>query len=98
MITKLEEQIVDSLCDEFVVTKVSRHSDKNCLTYLKIFFTKNREEGYFTYYLSDGEAQCCDYTEQADEDIYGEFHDWVEEHIDYSETIKFDGRVVDYAY
>lgn len=89
--------IIEKLKGNFNVTNI-RRDDYAGHPAVIIYFEKNGKEGVCTYtlYGEDSGIEECDYNESDGEDIYGEIHEWIEEHLIWNLKIKCDGKLVDY--
>lgn len=92
-----KEKVIAKLKGELEVTKVTRTNYAGEPA-INIQFEKNgkKAECVYTFFGEDGGIEECNYQEQDDEDIYAELHEWIDEYLDVSLKVKWDGKDVEW--
>ncbi len=94
-ITETKEKILNVLEGKFEVTKVERDEDEDGVS-INCEFMIRGKKGEFSYDLEGGTGGIGEvvYDEDDDDDveIYDEIHEWVNEHIEWRTSIKWDDK------
>ena len=92
----IKQKILNSLSGKIEVIKVVRNDDDTDISII-CKFIKNGKSGNFYYTLEGigrGIDWVRDYEEEDGEDIYGDIHDWVNEHIEWTTSVKLNGKEI----
>lgn len=91
-----KEKILDSLNNEFIVTKAEkRYGGSELEIYAEFIY--NGRKGIFIYTLIGREIgvdETFGFAEQEGEDLYQEIHDWMEKHIKSKTKVFLDNQEI----
>lgn len=94
MKTDKRQEVISALKGKFKVTQLERRYGNS---ELEIYgeFSYHERTGKFVYTLigrETGVDETFGFEEQANEDIYTEINDWVDEHIETETIVKYDDK------